>query len=136
MKISVFSTVIFTLSLLALTSCATFPYDGNGNSPGYGQGYGQPYGQDDYYNEQERRRLRDERRELERERDRAEDERRRLEEERRRLEEAQSRPTPPPPPREYCPSGFRPSEQRCSSAEKKRGCRDIRLPGGLGCVSR
>lgn len=48
------------------------------------------------------------------------------------------RPTyqPPPPPREHCPSGFSPSEQKCSSEERKHGCKDIRLPGGLGCVRR
>jgi hypothetical protein len=38
--------------------------------------------------------------------------------------------------REECPRGFRPSEQKCSPDERRRGCRDMRMPGGLGCVSR
>lgn len=38
--------------------------------------------------------------------------------------------------REECPPGFRPSEQKCSQAERSRGCKDMRLPGGLGCVKR
>jgi hypothetical protein len=38
--------------------------------------------------------------------------------------------------RETCPSGFRPSEQKCSPEERRRGCKDMRLPGGLGCVKR
>ena len=37
---------------------------------------------------------------------------------------------------EHCPSGFQPSEQKCSQAERRNGCKDIRLPGGLGCVNR
>jgi hypothetical protein len=49
-----------------------------------------------------------------------------------------NRPPPPPPAavREECPPGFRPSEQKCSPDERRRGCKDIRLPGGLGCVKR
>ena len=39
-------------------------------------------------------------------------------------------------PQETCPSGFKPSEQKCSNAERKNGCKDIRLPSGLGCVKR
>ena len=38
--------------------------------------------------------------------------------------------------RETCPSGFQPSEQKCSTEERRRGCKDMRLPGGLGCVRR
>lgn len=38
--------------------------------------------------------------------------------------------------RETCPPGFRPSEQKCSPEERRRGCKDMRLPGGLGCVKR
>jgi len=37
---------------------------------------------------------------------------------------------------ERCPSGFQPSEQKCTQAERRNGCKDIRLPGGLGCVNR
>src|SRR6187402_1555423 len=35
-----------------------------------------------------------------------------------------------------CPPGFSPSEQKCSQQERARGCKDIRLPSGLGCVNR
>jgi hypothetical protein len=38
--------------------------------------------------------------------------------------------------REECPPGFRQSEQKCSPDERRRGCKDMRLPGGLGCVRR
>ncbi|MFN4894536.1 MAG: hypothetical protein ACK5GN_09155 [Pseudomonadota bacterium] len=38
--------------------------------------------------------------------------------------------------REECPAGFRPSEQKCSTEERRMGCKDMRLPGGLGCVRR
>jgi hypothetical protein len=35
-----------------------------------------------------------------------------------------------------CPPGFTPSEQRCSDAERQRGCRDQRVgPDRRGCVS-
>lgn len=37
---------------------------------------------------------------------------------------------------ENCPPGFSPSERKCTNDERRRGCRDIRLPNGLGCVSR
>jgi hypothetical protein len=33
-----------------------------------------------------------------------------------------------------CPSGFTPREQRCSNSERARGCKDMRLPNGQGCV--
>lgn len=80
----------------------------------------------------ERDRVRDERREVERERDRLEEERRRIERER----DAARRPSSPAPREERCPSGFSPSEDKCSPQERRRGCKDIRLPGGLGCVKR
>lgn len=35
-----------------------------------------------------------------------------------------------------CPAGFRPSEDKCSVEERRRGCKDMRLPNGLGCVNR
>lgn len=38
--------------------------------------------------------------------------------------------------RDECPPGFRPSEQKCSPEERRRGCKDMRLPSGLGCVRR
>lgn len=37
---------------------------------------------------------------------------------------------------EHCPSGFRPSEDKCRPEERRKGCKDIRMPGGLGCVNR
>lgn len=39
-------------------------------------------------------------------------------------------------PVESCPRGFSPSEIKCTDAERRHGCRDIRLDGGLGCVQR
>lgn len=38
--------------------------------------------------------------------------------------------------REHCPAGFSPREQRCSPAERAKGCRDVRLSSGMGCVKR
>ncbi|MCO6431349.1 MAG: hypothetical protein J5J00_10850 [Deltaproteobacteria bacterium] len=35
-----------------------------------------------------------------------------------------------------CPPGFQQSEQKCSQKERKHGCKDIRLPNGIGCVKR
>ena len=40
------------------------------------------------------------------------------------------------PSQDRCPSGFSPSEQKCTPQERQRGCKDIRLPSGLGCVKR
>lgn len=37
---------------------------------------------------------------------------------------------------ERCPAGFSPSERKCTQDERRRGCKDIRLPNGLGCVKR
>ena len=37
---------------------------------------------------------------------------------------------------ERCPAGFQQSEQKCSQEERRRGCKDIRLPNGIGCVRR
>ena len=113
--------------IYSLAGCAEL------NDPGYGNGssYGDPYYDNSYYDREERRRL-------ERERDRLEEERDRLERERERADH--HRPSAPPvarqPERESCPSGFSPSERKCSNEERRRGCRDIRLPSGLGCVSR
>ncbi|MEY4669435.1 MAG: hypothetical protein RL518_2134 [Pseudomonadota bacterium] len=33
-----------------------------------------------------------------------------------------------------CPRGFTPRERRCSDAERARGCKDMRLANGQGCV--
>ncbi|MBX7137956.1 MAG: hypothetical protein K1X83_08235 [Oligoflexia bacterium] len=127
---------VMALAILAFASGCT-----DLNSPYYPSsqgGYNDPYYDrgsryDDYYYNRERDRARDERHELERERRRAEETRERLEAERERAREARR---PPPPRQEHCPSGFSPSEQKCSDKERKHGCRDMRLPGGLGCVSR
>jgi hypothetical protein len=35
-----------------------------------------------------------------------------------------------------CPPGFQPSEQKCTERERRAGCKDVRLPSGLGCVRR
>lgn len=35
-----------------------------------------------------------------------------------------------------CPPGFKPSERKCTPQERAQGCKDIRTPGGLGCVNR
>ncbi len=125
------------LAIFSFTGCAELfdPNYSNNNSgyydPYYGNsGYNGGYNNRGY--DRERDRIRDERRDLERERERAERERERLQAEREAY-----RPPPPPPVRvDRCPSGFSPSEQKCSSEERRRGCRDIRTPSGLGCVSR
>ena len=107
------------------------PYYGGapyyGNNPYYGGGY---YGGAPYRGEQ---------RELQRERERLEAERRRLEQERKNQQNVPpqyTRPSPPPPQADRCPAGFSPSERKCSTEERRRGCRDMRMPSGLGCVSR
>lgn len=119
---------------ITLTGCAEFdsynsrPYDYD--RPSYDS-----YGRDRYYDNQADR-ARRERWELERERDRAREERERLERERNRPSYSPPSYSPPRPQPEHCPSGFSPSENKCSSEERRRGCQDIRLPGGLGCVRR
>ena len=35
-----------------------------------------------------------------------------------------------------CPPGFSPSDKKCSPNERKKGCKDVRLNSGLGCVNR
>jgi hypothetical protein len=87
---------------------------------------------DDYDNRRDEQRQ--ERRELDRERRRIERERRELEEERARsYEDTVSNNTTKT---ERCPSGFQPSENKCTPQERSQGCKDMRLPGGLGCVKR
>lgn len=113
--------------------------------PGYNTGYSDPYYgggyNDGYYSRREAERARSERYRLERERNRVEDERRRLEQERWKNNKPVYRPQAPvyrpqPQRKESCPPGFSPSERKCSNEERRRGCKDIRLPGGLGCVKR
>jgi hypothetical protein len=129
-----------------LTGCANLndPYGYNSpyppppaQQPQYygGPSFGNPSG---YYSSGDP--FRRERRELERERERLEDERRRLERERKR-EDALPPPQPPQysrpsPQNDRCPKGFSPSERKCTQEERRRGCRDMRLPSGLGCVDR
>ena len=43
---------------------------------------------------------------------------------------------PPAARAQVCPSGFSPSEQKCSSDERRQGCKDIRMDSGMGCVKR
>lgn len=83
-------------------------------------------GRDRYYNERERDRIENERRDLAIERDRLERERERLE---RQKDREARRPAPQAP--ETCPSGWRPGS--CSKKDRKHGCKDKRMPRGLGC---
>lgn len=127
------SHLILPFMLLWSAGCAQL------NDPYFDPGY-RPYDQryDDRY-DYRRDRYYEERRELQRERERAEAERRRLEEERLRAERAREQYSASPPPAaqpERCPPGFTPSEIKCTPQERKRGCKDVRLPGGLGCVRR
>ena len=145
--------LLMTLGITSvITGCAGLdapydPYYGSGGPYGGGgyNGGGGYYGRDPYYrpdpyyggssyqDRRERERLEEERRRLERERERLERERERQD---------SYRPPPPPPqarpPAHYdrCPAGFTPSEDKCSKEERKRGCKDIRMPSGLGCVKR
>lgn len=141
---------LFSLLLISqLCSCVNgglgrqpYPYGSNRYDPNTGSrydpnyGYGGRYSRDDYRYERDRR-----------ERHRLEEERRRLERERDRFERDRynrrpvSRPTYNPPVaraprRETCPPGFSPSERKCSTKERRRGCKDLRTPSGLGCVKR
>jgi hypothetical protein len=135
---------LIVVGLVAISGCAELgaydPYPSGGYRDPYGDSYRYDRG-DDYYSSRERDRARRARKEAEYERERLEDERERLEDERRRIDQERHRAPPPPayqpPPREErCPSGFTPSENKCSSEERRRGCKDMRLPGGLGCVKR
>lgn len=114
-------------------------YGGYGSGPYYGGG---PYGYRDdyYYNQRERDRLQAERDRIERERNRLEREREQQQYQRPYPPPYQPPPPPPPirpaPAYDRCPAGFSPSENKCSPEERRRGCKDIRLPSGLGCVRR
>lgn len=93
---------------------------------------------DSYDYERDAERARRERHRLEHEREELQEEQRHYEEQRYR--DNTRRPPPvhltPPPPRETCPPGFTPGGQRCSNEERKHGCKDIRMPGGLTCQHR
>lgn len=74
-------------------------------------------------------------------RDSAEDERRQLALERDRLQRErqgleQQRDTSARASEDRCPPGFQLSERKCTEAERRRGCQDVRTPGGLGCMKR
>jgi hypothetical protein len=146
-KFIAFSVLYLLSGCDALNNSYSRPYDSRyDNRSG---GYYDPYARDpyqnnnDYYYQQEaqrreRDRLYNEQRRLDHERNRIEGERERLRnEERQNLQNQYTPPPPPPRPREErCPSGFQPSENKCSREERRRGCQDMRLPGGLGCVKR
>lgn len=130
--------LLCAVSIMNAVGCA-----GVSDPYGYGRPYNPPppyYGGGPYYGGPGEFSgtgpIRRERRELEQEREKLYQERRRLERER-QLQTSQ----PPTPARpsvvpERCPAGFRASERKCTPQERKKGCRDMRLPGGLGCVSR
>jgi hypothetical protein len=134
--------LILPALLVTVTACpASDPYPSHPgyDDPYYGGGYGRD---DDYYRrrrwEEKQRR---EERNLDRERERLERERRELEEERERHEREDRNHhggsiSPPPPRVEHCPSGFSPSERKCTNEERRKGCRDMRLSNGMGCVDR
>ena len=129
-------------SLMLLVSCTEInePY---GSSPHY-DSYDRPYYEDYHdhdWRDREREREWEEQKRIEHERERLDRERRHLDEERReedhRRHEEPARPTPRPQPKvESCPSGYTPSERKCTPDERKRGCKDVRLDSGLGCVKR
>ena len=117
-------------------------YGGGYNGGGYGYGNRDPYYGGGYYGggyndpyrySRERERLEEERERLERERERLERERHWQQNP---VNQPAARPAPPPPSSDRCPPGFSPSENKCSRAERARGCKDIRMPSGLGCVNR
>ncbi|MCB0335455.1 MAG: hypothetical protein KDD62_04095 [Bdellovibrionales bacterium] len=124
--------LIGLLGLMSLAGCADLNGSGSQYDYGYGNRYDSPY-QDDYYSRRERERIRDERRELERERERLDRERER---DRRRREQEARHPQPPAqnPHVDRCPPGWTPG--RCSGKDRKKGCKDMRTSGGLGCRTR
>ena len=84
------------------------------------------YRDDDYYRREQERREQERREyELEQERRRNEELRRQIE----REKESSYR-------REQCPQGFEPGNHRCSDAERRKGCKDMKMPGGTTCNSR
>jgi len=118
-------TLILSLALFCWSSFKTAPV--------LADHYDRYYGDDD--SDYERDRIREERHDLEREKDRLRDERDRLAQERDDLQ-AKQHAQRVQPVQEHCPPGFSPSERKCSQDERRHGCKDVRLPGGLGCVHR
>ncbi len=126
--------LLFVFSGCPASNNSSYPYrsyDSYGN-PYYGSSVS------DY--DYERRQLRNERRNAEAERKRAEEERRRLEAERLRLEEERARAAsayrPPAPTMRQvrCPPGFHPTSRSCSSEDRRHGCKDMRVVGGV-CIN-
>lgn len=98
---------------------------------GYRGGYdrrGDDYDDYDYRREQERREEERREHELEQERRRNDELRQQLEREKREQESSYRR--------EQCPQGFEPGNHRCSDAERKKGCKDMKLRDGTTCNSR
>lgn len=90
----------------------------------------------DSYDDRERDRDREreadrERERLQREEERIRQERQEIERERERIREQESRAR-----EERCPPGFVPGGYRCSENDRRRGCKDMRMPGGTTCNSR
>ncbi len=87
---------------------------------------------DDYRDDRSRTRdrideARDERYELEREVERNRELRAQIERERVQQQSAAV---------EHCPQGFVPGNYRCTNEDRRRGCKDMRMPGGTTCNSR
>lgn len=120
---------LLTSSLIWLSPALAFPPWEDSRESNY---------RDDYYDSREERYIAREKDRLELDRERLESERAQFNAERRYKDSLEQRPTAPPVAAraERCPSGFVPSEQKCTGEERKHGCKDIRLPGGLGCVHR
>ena len=136
--ISILSFLILLCSFGCTELNSGYPSSYGGySSGGYSGGYRDPYYRgDDYYAYRERERIRREQRELDEERDRLHRERDYLERQKRKNKSKPpvfSRVPVKKPDR--CPSGFFPSEQKCTKKERKRGCKDMRTPGGMGCKS-
>lgn len=123
---------LILLLILLLTACSALQ-NGNGgyypDSPYYDDRYDDRYeDRDSYHHARDRERWKRERREREYERERRERERR--EHQHAAPVETNQQKLP-----ERCPSGFRPSERKCSDKERRKGCKDMRTGSGLGCVS-
>lgn len=121
--------LLFVFGALFL-GCTKVYKDNYDPYPSYGYGYSQypdyRY-RNDYYRRNEMERRRDwERRKAEEAHRRWQDKTRnnRLPHQNNRREQMR------------CPSGYQPSERKCTAEERKRGCKDMRLSNGLGCVRR
>jgi hypothetical protein len=115
-----------------------YPYDPYGNYPA-----DRTYGEQDYYYREQARQNQQEKWKLMRERERLQDERDRLERSQRWQTQTPSGYALPqlnnnsrPPERERCPAGFHETTSRCSDRDRKKGCKDLKLPQGLRCINR